>query len=382
VPREQPQDEKTRFARYVRSLCVAAGIEVSSSELQKIFQDKSHPTRAVLTRKFKLVFPIEPQPSLPRVGIFHTSFNQTGGTETWARHFVRLMQNTFQVLAVGCLDGDLHEDRNLPLHRGLDKMLSLARECDVCVCWGLEKEFMDAIRRAKRPDAAIVHVHHGDLASDWSQRIIAASKQHGDAMVAVNQRVAEMFQCDYIPNAVDTSRIANGLPATASPVVLWLHRYSEEKRPVLSVQACRHLPSHWRFIFAGNRTPTRTVAEIAAAGDPRFEFLDHANPKEQFARANIFLSLSNTDGFGYSMAEAAIAGLRVVATPVGVALDPHLVHQIPDDRLTPEKIAGHLMRASQEHKEAAAASQLARQQFSEQAFANSWRSLLTRVTSS
>lgn len=369
------------FAEYVAALCASQGKPVSNTTLRAMLADENHPTRTWLEGRVGRFIPRK-HARIPKVAIIHTVFSRTGGTETWARHFYRLLKDRVPIVGLGHLDGDGQDDGGLTVYRGIAQIRRLAATCDVCICWGLEKEFIDAIRAAKKKDCAIVHMHHGDQKSEWSRRIILDSyRPDEDRIVAVNPTVADELQCKHITNAVDASRVAIGRSLDKSPVVLWLHRFSDEKQPMLSAQACKLCPSHWRFIFAGNRTAVREDVETFTAGDSRFEFLDHAVAKDQFPKANLFLSLSDTDGFGYSMAEAVSSGLRLVATPVGIASDPNLAHQVPLESKNPWVVAWHLRQAATEQKQAIAAQKQAANLFSETQFASAWESLLRQVSS-
>lgn len=318
-------------------------------------------------------------PSAPRpncvIGIIHTVFFECGGTETWARHFVKLMHKRFSIAGLACLAGE-GVIEGVPVAKGLTAVLSLASVCDVVILWGLSGQTVQAIRNQLRSGARVIHVHHGDTSSDWSEQIIKESRTQGELLICVNPEVATKFDGIYIPNAVDPDRTIDG-GNPESPTVLFMHRFSKDKNPLLAIEACRSLPAHWKFLFAG-RGELWDQAIQAAGEDPRFQFVRNASPKELFPQAQIFLSLSRCEGFGYSVAEAAASNLRVVSYPVGIANDSKIAKQIPMDVSKPEDIASYIIEAQKDRSACQEARHYVRSIYSQERFMQHWIRLLSR----
>jgi len=95
-----------------------------------------------------------------------------------------------------------------------------------------------------------------------------------------------------------------------------------------------------------------------------------------FPQASVFLSLSTIEGFGYSIAEAAASGLRVVSRPVGIAIDPQVAMQIPWEVSSPQEISKHIQQAGHQESQAAVSREFVMQEFSEQKFAKKWLRVL------
>ncbi len=371
------------------------GIANRSQDYRRMLRNPGDRDRIAIEAKYGLIFPdvhrgkrwsdwnqpgFYRDPNMPRaprpiVGVFHTVFMTVGGTETWVRHFMKTMQNYLPVAGIAAIDGDRDASCPVPLGFGMKAAEALASVCDIAVCWGMCGEPMEAVRRHMR-GGAIVHVHHGDTSSGWSRTVIEAGKQAGDAHVAVHPLVAEELGSTYIPNAVDSSRLPPVRHQTDRTTVLWMHRFSAEKYPELAVEACKMCPADWKFVFAGNNGIKWQDSVNAAEGDDRFSFILNGDPRTLLARADLFLSLADMEGFGYSVAEAAAAGVRVASCPVGIAADARVAHQIPNIDRNPSRIAEHMVIAVNEHDEAAEAQRFVLDRFGERAFIMSWEKLL------
>ena len=129
------------------------------------------------------------------------------------------------------------------------------------------------------------------------------------------------------------------------------------------------------MIFAG-RGEFFEQATAQAEGDPRFTFVADGDPLVLFPQASVFLSLSTTEGFGYSIAEAAASGLRVVSRPVGIAFDPRVALQIPWKVSCAEGISQWIHQAGHQEIQAVASKEFVTHEFGERKFAKNWLGVL------
>jgi len=180
----------------------------------------------------------------------------------------------------------------------------------------------------------------------------AASKDT-DCYVAVDAVAAGPVPADrrnditIITNAVDSDRlkptrsrddVRASLGLKASDVaVLFLARLSEEKRPLRAVEAARKLPDGFVLLLAGDGPQAESVAK-AAYGNPRVRLLGKRDDVgDVLSASDLSVSLSRTEGFGLSIAEAMLAGVPMVATPVGfLEHSPELARILPVDATATE----------------------------------------------
>jgi glycosyltransferase involved in cell wall biosynthesis len=382
-------------------LCVAKslGLEADSQRIRLWNTDPDNPERRSIERVAGKIFPNQPrvqrwtdwhlegfdpthksQGPSQAVGIVHTVFHSCGGTETWAKHFVRVLGQRVPIAGLAYLAGDRSRgsiegaDGPVPIACGIRAAEGLSSVCDTLILWGLSGQIVEQLRKSARRDCRLIHVHHGDPNSHWSTGIVQEAKAPEDLLVCVHPQVARLIGGLWIPNAIDPCRITTQRNVKA-PTVLFMHRFSEEKKPLLAVDACRLLPAEWKMVFAG-RGEFFDQAIQRAQGDMRFTFVADGDPLALFPQASVFLSLSTTEGFGYSIAEAAASGLRVVSRPVGIAIDPQVAMQIPWGVSTPQEISMLIQKAGQETSKAAASREFVLQEFSEQIFAKKWLGVL------
>lgn len=132
-----------------------------------------------------------------------------------------------------------------------------------------------------------------------------------------------------LPTAVDTARfrpadeerrrrcrLAFGIPTDAHPVVAVVAALSPEKDVGLALAALGHLPDDAFLLVAGDG-PERTALEASApAGRVRFLGSVDVVP-DVLAAADVLAMTSRTEGLPAVAIEAVLAGVPVVAPPVG-----------------------------------------------------------------
>jgi glycosyltransferase involved in cell wall biosynthesis len=190
-------------------------------------------------------------------------------------------------------------------------------------------------------------VHHGP---PIDREQTEASLQ-GDSIVCVSSETAEHIRTltekpvYWIPNAVDPSRLIarnKFKPDPGKKICLWLHRFSEDKRPELAIQIAECLPTDWHMIMAGHGNESLSVYF-----NSKMTVLPPAHPGDWLSVASCFLSTSRFDGFGLSVAEAICAGVPVVSSPAGIATEPGLATLVAHDA-PPSEWAAAIVQASEQ----------------------------------
>jgi len=278
----------------------------------------------------------------PRVGFLSASYLPIGGTETFHKTLLPRLKRVVDIagfVAAGIYTGD-GAKLQVPYATGLKAARRLAAYSDIVVAWGLQD--LRAILPANRPK--VIAVHHADWSNVWSNDNILNQLDLIDEIICVNADVAKNIAASgkpthWIPNAIDPARIIpsgqqsqlrvqHSIPADAK-IVLYGHRLSPEKRPVLAVEVARQLPEDWVMVIAGDGSQMQAVLN-AAAGCNRVRIVGAFDSlADWLSISDCFLSLSTFEGFGLSIAEAIAAGLPTVSTPTGIA--PGLATTIPVD---------------------------------------------------
>jgi glycosyltransferase involved in cell wall biosynthesis len=129
-----------------------------------------------------------------------------------------------------------------------------------------------------------------------------------------------------IEPAVDPDRVKphQAVETNGKNIVLWSHRFANDKRPQLAIEIAKHLPDDWHMVLTGHRGEKLEANE-------RVTVLPPQHPGDWLAVADCFLSTSLFEGFGLSVAEAIAAGVPVVSSPVGIAKRPGLALTVDSD---------------------------------------------------
>ncbi|HQZ65163.1 MAG TPA: glycosyltransferase [Planctomycetaceae bacterium] len=271
-------------------------------------------------------------PVSPSVGFLSTSYINIGGTESFHRTLIPRLNQSINIkgfVAAHAGGGD-PSLLGVPYDTGLLAARNLAAEVDVLVTWGVQN--LAEILPVDRP--RIISVHHADRSSVWSESVTLEQIDLIDAIVCVNPDVADSIclcgtETHYIPNAIDLDRIRPSIHAEtirkrhgisdASKVVLFGHRMSPEKRPILACDVARELPDGWVMVIAGDGSESVAVERAAAASAKLIYVGATVSLADWLATADCFLSLSTFEGFGLSIGEAMLADVPTVSTPTGIA---------------------------------------------------------------
>lgn len=235
-------------------------------------------------------------------------------------------------------------ERTCPVGVGWTAAAELARRCDVVVVWGIPRWW----ERLPQPlPCRVVLVSHGS--GEWTRAVLEGCERAA-ALVAVSQVALEPFResergrAVVIPNGVEPGRVRArrrraevrrewNVPQGAR-LIGYLGRFSSEKDCDALVRAVAALPEGWRGAFIGRATGDeeqvlREAVERVCPGRIVFPGVTQDVGSALGALDWLFLP-SEQEGFGLVIAEAWLAGVPVVCTPVGIALEePELVRTVP-----------------------------------------------------
>lgn len=257
----------------------------------------------------------------PRVGFLASGLSVIGGTETFHLTLIPRLANAIGFATPGRMLGDW-KALGVPAHHGRDAMRALCAESDVIVSWLVNPRDYGFKGR-------VIMVHHGPPI-DREQNDASLV---GDEIVCVSKETAEHLRTltngpvHWIPNAVDPARLVarNAIDLPAKKLCVWIHRFSQDKRPELACVIGQHLPPDWHMVLAGygggDKLPENDHVTILPA----------QHPGDLLSVASCFLSTSLFDGFGLSVAEAIAAKVPVVSSPAGIATEPGLATIVPHD---------------------------------------------------
>jgi glycosyltransferase involved in cell wall biosynthesis len=148
--------------------------------------------------------------------------------------------------------------------------------------------------------------------------VIAVSPSTRDELIAGGLRACDIHM---IPNGLDHTRYRPGAgPRASIPTVLALGRVEPYKRTELLVDAIAALPGA-RLVVAGVGTGMDAVrARVAARGvEDRVElrgFIDEAEKIHLLQTAHVLATVSEKEGWGLTVLEAAACGTPAVAADV------------------------------------------------------------------
>ncbi len=158
------------------------------------------------------------------------------------------------------------------------------------------------------------------LATPLADRIITVSEF--DRRLALTQRVAPAAKLTCVHNGMpDLGAELLGRPAQSPPRLVMVARFEPQKDHGTLFRALAQLKElAWHLDLIGDG-PLRGEAETLVGNlglESRVRFLEARNDVvEQLAAAQVFLLISNWEGFPRSILEAMRAGLPVVASDVG-----------------------------------------------------------------
>jgi glycosyltransferase involved in cell wall biosynthesis len=245
----------------------------------------------------------------PRVAFIATTYQIIGGTETWHRTLLPELRHFVNIVGFGAQS--CAGDTSL-LKVPIASICDVVEQSDVVVTWGIDSLAALPIR-GKR----VISVHHADTNSDWSDRLQLQPEITEVVCVnsAVPNKLATMtnIPTHYIPNGVKPTTpsgrdVRDEFQLGDRKIVLWPHRWSHEKQPELAQQVAEYLPSDFVLVMTADGQSRQNVRFVGK----------QANIADWLNVSHCVLSLATFEGFGYSVAEAMIAGVPVVSYARGI----------------------------------------------------------------
>lgn len=345
--------------------------------------------------------PIEivPGDGLPRVGMVSQDWLQ-GGVE---RHWDTLVEICQGVEFSGvCVTGDDWSEaaveesrRRCPILLGRDTFPDLLSRTDVLLVWGNAGRLPELSRWGGQ----VVFVSHG--MGQWTKDRAKQHAPRADAIVAVSEMAKTAVPKDHqsrtriILNGVDPQRVARDRPreeiraewgvGELAIAVGYCGRYSPEKNPAAAALAVSQIPEAVAVYQCPTWTWEKGMATVRdLVGDrsvwPRGPVHDF------YAAVDCMVMASDQEGFSLAVIEAWMAGVPVIATPVGAVPEMEkrfgpLTVPVPL-KPTPEQLAAAVRQAiNPVHREIVAKAQtIALEQFNATRFAKEWTDLFKAIT--
>ena len=185
----------------------------------------------------------------------------------------------------------------------------------------------------------LVHSYHGNIFEEYFSSVISrifvfierVLSKHTDLLVAISTQVKEEMLDFRIGKAEKWNVINLGISLGEFPVLshresrkiaylLWVGRFEEVKNPILAIEALRMIslkyPVHLTMVGDGTLLPA--AIEMARADNLPVTFTGWLeDPFLKFANSDFLFVTSKSEGFGYVLLEAALAGIPIISTEVG-----------------------------------------------------------------
>ena len=261
------------------------------------------------------------------VGFVVPCFMPIGGTEAWHLSLLPRLRSVAGLVVLNpSMAGGPLDRLGCETGTGIDAARKLARACKVLVVWNIG----DALGQLATRGLKVISVSHTDSTSDWTRNLIQAQAPWTDHVVTIcedsRRIVPDGIPHTLIRNAPDPRRVemVNAIEKPNRKLAVIVSRFSREKRlDMLGKVFEDHLPD-WELwlIGEGNDRPkerynVRVLPPTQTPGD-------------YYAIADVVLSASEYEGYGLASAEALLAGVPVVSTPVGLFADKPQLATIVD----------------------------------------------------
>ncbi len=284
-----------------------------------------------------------------------------------------------------------------------DAIRAACRDADILVAWG----GVDAKKYAPNLTIPIVQTSHttepapvgggGFQSAAHLAAVSEAAKAHFSSHgrhrdVAVIYNGADLGRCQPVRGRTAIRR-QWGI-GDDDVAIGYLGRHSPEKNPQAAIDAVSRLPQNYVAVYYGGPTPrdqstTHTLRDHAERLTPgRVVFrpsVEHVG--DALAGLDVFMLASRREAFSLGLIEAWLAGVPVVATPVGSLPElerrfGQLTVQVPIGA-SPRQLAKAARRAVDDvgQDNARRARQIAIEHFTSEAMANRWADYLQQIVS-
>jgi glycosyltransferase involved in cell wall biosynthesis len=246
-----------------------------------------------------------------KVGIILVNYHPCGGVKTWCENLIPIIKDS--TTGIGCIDtpDESISELGIPFGNSESYLKNLCEKSDIILAWGFSNIKKYSPKRT-------IFVHHGDETNKWSINIIKNLDVIPEKIVSVNPIVAKQNGYHYIPNCVTENRCSKTIDRKSN-TVLWGHRFTPEKRPELAIEIAKVMPD-FKFLFCGNMPTEDHLNQINSLQNAQYLGIKK-NLSSLFEISSVFLSTSEQESYGYSVAEAIRSGLPVVSTNTGIAKD-------------------------------------------------------------
>lgn len=199
--------------------------------------------------------------------------------------------------------------------------------------------FFAALGRSSDARFVVTAHYHGASADDFRDKLLSLYRPLGgwavrkaDARIAVSEWERDQLQADFgveatvIPNGLETELFADATPEERdNPYLLCVGRLEEYKGVQHAIRALAELPDY-DLLVAGSgdyRDQLERTAKEAGV-ESRVEFLGFVADERLpglYAGADAYLTLSEFESYGMTVAEALAAGTPCVVREAGALVD-------------------------------------------------------------
>lgn len=151
-----------------------------------------------------------------------------------------------------------------------------------------------------------------------TNRFIAVGERVRDELIGVGIGSKEMY-CSIPPGIEEISLGQRAIllsklgPSDERPVILWLGRFTQVKRPDRVVDLARKLPGY-QFVMAGGGELEGSIKDV---GLSNLHCVGWQRKEDMWAIADLGICTSDSEGMPLALIEAQMAGVPVVSTDVG-----------------------------------------------------------------
>lgn len=293
---------------------------------------------------FKLYADQQPSPFQGEVGFIVPVFMPIGGTESWHRSLLPRLRSVAGIVSLSTDQSTGLDDRlGCPYGVGMHAAIRLAHSCDKLVVWNVADQLPKILPKTSKPK--VIAVSHTDDKNQWTERHLDKMAPLLDAAVviceAARSTVPDGIPCYLIPNAPDPQRLKvhNVIEKPPRRLAVVCSRLAREKRLDVLCDVFRSHLRDWELWIVGQgETQTIGTEQLHSGGNVRI-LPATDTPGDYYSIADVVVSASATEGYGLASAEALLAGLPVVSTPVGLFADQPQLGTIVSHDATPEQWA-------------------------------------------
>jgi len=270
-----------------------------------------------------------------KIGFLSISYMQIGGTETFHQTLVPNLKGIagFVAFDESLATGDFSLLK-CQYGVGLKAAVRLANACKVLVVWGLGTG-LDEVMKHVTNKPRIISISHCNAGNGWTKKYMLQQESHSSHFVYINPdglgTVPMLRQGDatMLPNGINEKNLVTtrtreqirtelGIPLDAK-VGIMLTRLSPEKG-VKEAMAAVRTTDHYLLVY-GNASYWNKgyKRELKTLQNSRVKLMNVARAANVLPVADYYLSCSQYEGFGLSMAEAMYMGIPVVSTVTGIA---------------------------------------------------------------